>query len=91
MTLTYNNVRVNKDGEWIGTPIRVEMSVNDLVLVDNALSDSMLSSRTPNAKKSEKEEQQKEKIPNDDEIIEVSENMATNNGEDPEPAAVVHK
>ena len=90
VTLTYNNVRINKDGEWIGTPIRVERSVNDLVLVDNALSDSMLGSRTPNTKKNEKEEQQKEKIPNDDEIIEVSENMATNNGEDPEPAAVVH-
>ena len=50
----------------------------------------MLGSRTPNTKKSEKEEQQKEKIPNDDEIVEVSENMATNNGEDPEPATVVH-
>ena len=43
VTLTYNNVRVNKDGEWIGTPIRVERSINDLVIVDNALNDSMLS------------------------------------------------
>ena len=43
VTLTYNNVRVNKDGEWVGTPIRVERSVNDLVIVDNALNDSMLS------------------------------------------------
>ena len=45
VTLTYNNVRVNKDGEWIGTPIRVERSVNVLVIVDNALSDSMLNPR----------------------------------------------
>ena len=90
MTLTYNNVRVNKDGEWIGTPIQVERSVNDLVLVDNALNDSMLSSRTPNAKKSEKEEQRKEKDPNDDEIAEVSENMATSDGEDPGPTTVDH-
>ena len=45
VTLTYNNVRVNKDGEWIGTPIRVERSVNDLVMVDNALCDSMLNPR----------------------------------------------
>ena len=45
VTLTYNNVRVNKDGEWIGTPIRVERSINDLVIVDNALSDSMLNPR----------------------------------------------
>ena len=42
VTLTYNNVRMNKDGEWIGTPITVERSVNDLVLADIALSDSML-------------------------------------------------
>ena len=35
-------MRVNKDGEWIGTPIRVERSINDLVMVDNALNDSML-------------------------------------------------
>ena len=45
VTLTYNNVRINKDGEWIGTPIRVERSINDLVIVDNALNDSMLNPR----------------------------------------------
>ena len=88
VTLTYNNVRVNKDGEWIGTPIRVERSVNDLVLVDNALNDSILGSRTPVMKKDKKEEQ-KERTPNDDETVEVSENMATNNREDPEPTVVV--
>ena len=43
VTLTYNNVKMNKDGEWVGTPVRVERSVNDLVIVDNALNDSMLS------------------------------------------------
>ena len=66
MTLTYNNVRVNKDGEWIGTPIQVERSINDLVLVDNALNDSMLSLRTSKAKESEKGKQRKENKPNDD-------------------------
>ena len=45
VTLTYNNIRVNKDGEWIGTPIQVERCVNDLVLVDKALNDSMLNPR----------------------------------------------
>ena len=43
VTLTYNNVKINKDGKWVGTPVRVERSVNDLVIVDNALNDSMLS------------------------------------------------
>ena len=35
-------MRINKDGEWIGTPVRVKRSINDLVIVDNALNDSML-------------------------------------------------
>ena len=42
VTLTYHNVRKNKDGEWVGTPVRVDRSINDLVLVDNALNESML-------------------------------------------------
>ena len=42
VTLTYTNVRLNKDGEWIGTPIQVDRCVNDLILVDNALNESML-------------------------------------------------
>ena len=36
---------MNKDGEWVGTPIQVERCVNDLILVDNALSESMLNPR----------------------------------------------
>ena len=42
VTLTYHNVSKNKSGKWIGTPVRVERSVNDLILVDDALSESML-------------------------------------------------
>ena len=83
VTLTYNNVRMNKDGEWIGTPIQVERSINDLVIVDNALNDSMLNSRTSKAKESEKEKQRKENEPDDDEITEVSENTVTSDGENP--------
>ena len=32
---------MNKKGNWIGTPVTVERSVNDLVLVDDALEESM--------------------------------------------------
>ena len=42
VTLTYHNVSKNKDGKWIGTPVRVDRSVNDLIIVDDALSESML-------------------------------------------------
>ena len=40
--LTYHNVSKNKKGKWIGTPVTVERSVNDLILVDDALNESML-------------------------------------------------
>ena len=42
VTLTYHNVKQNKDGEWIGKPVKVDRSINNLVLVDNALNKSML-------------------------------------------------
>ena len=46
--VTYHNVSINKKGEWIGTPITVERSVNDLVLVDDALDESMLNPELQN-------------------------------------------
>ena len=42
VTLTYHNVRQNKDGDWVGTPVRVDRSISDLILVDDALNESML-------------------------------------------------
>ena len=42
VTLTYHNVKQKKDGEWTGKPVKVDRSINDLVLVDNALNESML-------------------------------------------------
>ena len=41
--MTYHNISVNKKGEWIGTPTRVERCVKDVILVDTALNDSILS------------------------------------------------
>ena len=42
VTLTYHIIRLTKDGEWIGTPVRVDRCINDLILVDDALNESML-------------------------------------------------
>ena len=42
LTLTYTNIKQRKDGTWIGTPITVERSVNDIIPVDKALNESML-------------------------------------------------
>ena len=39
VTLTYNNVKQNKDGKWIGTPMTVDRSI-----VDDASNESMLNS-----------------------------------------------
>ena len=57
---------MNKNGDWIGTPVTVDRSINDLVLVDNALSDSMLGPKAMITKKNELHE--KEKTSDDDEI-----------------------
>ena len=59
---------MNKNGDQIGTPITVDRSVNDLVLVDNALNDSMLGPKAMITKKNELH--QKEKASNDDGINE---------------------
>ena len=42
VTLTYHDVRLNKNGDWIGTPVKVDRCINDLILVDDALNESML-------------------------------------------------
>ena len=42
VTLTYSNVRQNKDGKWIGTRMTVDRSINDIIPVDDALNESML-------------------------------------------------
>ena len=71
---------MNKDGDWIGTPVTVERSVNDLVLVDNALNDSMLGPRTTVTKKDEL--QQKENAPNDDGNGGINESKTSNDDGD---------
>ena len=48
VVVTYHNVGINIKGEWIGTPVTVERSVNDLVLVDDALDESMLNPELQN-------------------------------------------
>ena len=42
VVVTYQNVNLNKKGEWIGNPVTVERCVSDVILVDNALNESML-------------------------------------------------
>ena len=84
VTLTYNNVRVNKDGEWIGTPIQVERSINDLVLVDNALSDSMLNPRISKVKDNNRDEQGKEVKVDDDKKLGKGEKENENDTENHE-------
>ena len=42
VVVTYQNVNLNKKGEWIGNPVTVERCVSDVILVHNALNKSML-------------------------------------------------
>ena len=41
--MTYHNIGTNKKGDWIGTPVKVERCIKDVILVDIALNDSTLS------------------------------------------------
>ena len=42
LTLEYNNIKKNKDGNWIGMPKIVERSINDVIPIDKAVNESML-------------------------------------------------
>ena len=81
VTLTYNNIKMNKNGDWIGTPVTVDRSVNDLVLVDNALSDSMLG---PRVKKDESQETKDDSYDdgdsNDDGVLETKDDSNNEDG-----------
>ena len=46
VVVTYQNVNLNKKGEWVGNPVTVERCVKDVILVDNALNESMLSPKS---------------------------------------------
>ena len=93
LTLTYTNIKKRKDGTWIGTPITVERSVNDVVPVDNALNESMLNPgilvNEENTSKLEKENNAKkdENASNDetatnDENDEIATNDENTNNDD---------
>ena len=55
---------MNKDGEWVGTPVQVDRCINDLILVDNALNESMLNpkllEKADNSPKERKDEEKKD-------------------------------
>ena len=42
VVVTYQNINLNKKGEWIGNQVTVERCVSDVILVDDALNESML-------------------------------------------------
>ena len=62
VTLTYHNVKKNKDGEWIGKPVKVERSINNLILVDNALNEAMLNTNKLKERMKDEEDHQKMEI-----------------------------
>ena len=85
---------LNKKGEWIGTLVTVERSVNDLILVDDALSESMLNpniqkievrnynDETENDKIEEEENQSIELMNNNDGNVEpIEDELITDKGE----------
>ena len=66
VTLTYHNVSKNRNGKWVGTPITVDRSVKDLILVDDALNESMLNPRTQENKIDNEDEPQDNEMKKDE-------------------------
>ena len=79
LTLTYNNIKKRKDGNWTGTPISVERSINDIIPIDNALNESMLS---PSVLEKEKHIADDEKVNETDENTIDDGNEVVNGNED---------
>ena len=65
-TLTYQNISKNKNGKWVGTLITVERSVKDLILVDDALDESMLNPRIEENKIDTEEKTQNDEVKEDE-------------------------
>ena len=42
LMLEYNNIKKNKEGNWIGTPMMVERSINDVIPIGKAIDESLL-------------------------------------------------
>ena len=40
--LEYNNIKKNKEGNWVGTPMKVERSINDVIPIGKAIDESLL-------------------------------------------------
>ena len=70
LTLTYNNVKQRKDGTWVGTPITVERSINDIIPVDKALNASMLNPSILENNMNDNISKLEEGVASDDEINE---------------------
>ena len=81
VVVTYHNVGMNKKGNWIGTPVTVERSVNDLVLVDDAFDESMLKPGLQNNELKEYDDQNNDLKENDDQDSE-NEDVTWNENQD---------
>merc|ERR1712035_254286 len=42
LMLEYNNIKKNKEGNWVGTPMTVERSINDVIPIGKAIDESLL-------------------------------------------------
>ena len=42
LMLEYNNIKKNKEGNWVGTPITVERSINDIIPIGKAINESLV-------------------------------------------------
>merc|ERR1711873_346229 len=83
--LEYNNIKKNKEGNWVGTPITVERSINDVIPIGKAIDESLINLDSSDIEVEVEDEEQEnvvhEEIIND-EIVEITGNGHLNQTDD---------
>ena len=70
LMLEYNNIKKNKEGNWVGTPITVERSINDVIPIGKAINESLI-----NLDSSEIEVEAEDEVQGNEENIVHEENI----------------
>merc|ERR1712198_450482 len=77
MGLEYNNIKKNKEGNWVGTPMTVERSINDVIPIGKAIDESLLNLDS-NEIEVEVEDVEHENIVHEENINDETEEMTGN-------------
>ena len=85
LMLEYNNIKKNKEGNWVGTPITVERSINDVIPIGKAIDESLINLDSSDIEVEVEDEEQENVVHEEninDEIVETTGNGNLNQTDD---------